>query len=206
MRQRALHSAAGITLSDGHEGRADPDGHERRPPQSTIGDGTTRAAPNEFGLPAAPTPDCGLVPSTTASAVVEDGPLSSLRSQRFDEVPLAHDISAAPSDRGVTLRATLTNQSQDVWAYRVPRGPAPFAGGRSTVGGRALAVTPVAGDELFSDGVLQPGESVGSTLTVSAVSGPAGRWPAGEHRFHQPLLVWNGKQTYGYNWQITVVV
>lgn len=206
MRQRALHSAAGGTLSDGRGDRPDPDGRERPPPESTNRDGTARAAPTEFGLPAAPTPDCGLVPSTTASAVVEGNPLSSIRSQRFDDVPLAHDVTSAPGERGVTLTATLVNESEDVWAYRVPRGPAPFAGGQSTAEDGDLAVTPVDGDDLFSDGVLRPGESVRSTLSVSALSGPAARWPAGEHTFFQPLTVWTEEQTYGYNWQVTVVV
>lgn len=198
MRQRALHSAAGVTRPDSHEqsGGLPVDRSERHRP------------PTACGLPASPTPDRGLAPTGTETTVVADGPLTAVESQRFRTVPLRHETALTLEAPGATLHATLRNTSEQAWAYRVPRGPAPFAGGRvESVESdeRELRVRPLSDDGLFSDGVLGPGESVRSTLSIAAVSGVDGRLPRGEYAFQQPLRVWTAETTYGYNWQVSLV-
>lgn len=194
MRQRALHAAAGATASEhSHHG----------PP--TVDEAVEDRRPTEYGLPAAPTPDRGLVPSGTVSTTVTDAPLSAVRSQRFDSVPLSHGLSVDRTARGIELTATLTNTGEQPWAYRVPRGSAPLSGGRFDCEDGELRVD-CADDDLFSDGVLGPGETVGSTLSVSAFGGTNGRWPRGEHTLLQPLTVWTDEATFGYNWEVTLQV
>jgi hypothetical protein len=197
MRQRALHSAAETTVRHAAGSRGHPD----VPPSTSESDG--RTTPSALGLPASPTPDRGLVPSGWAEATIDDAPLSAVRCQRFAAVPLCHDVRPAETNTGVRLTATLTNHGDEPWGYRVPRGPAPFAGGRSVTDEGLLRVRR-AGDEdgLFSDGALRPGESVHTTLSVTA-TGDA-RLPAGEHTFYQPLTVWTDERAYGYNWQVTL--
>lgn len=193
MRQRALHAAAGATTADGHGA----------PPTNRA---DCQPTPDEVGLPASPTPDRGLVPTGTASTTPVDGPLAAVESQRFATVPLAHETAVSHDGTGTTLHATLTNEGEQPWAYRVPRGPAPFAGGHVADDEGDLRLHPPDDDGLFSDGVLRPGESVRSTLALSAVGGPDARMPRGEHAFQQPLRIWTEAATYGYNWAVTVVV
>lgn len=204
MRQRALHSAAGTTRRAAADGRQRPVGQA-----PTRVESDDRTAPNAFDLPASPTPDHGLVPSGTSVTTVDDAPLSAIRSQRFAAVPVSHDVRLVDADCGVRLTATLTNQDEEPWGYRVPRGPAPFAGGRSTTADGELRLTPLDGehdaDGLFSDGALAPGESVRSTLAVSALGNETPRWPEGEHAFLQPLSVWTDEVAYDYNWQVTLL-
>jgi len=194
MRQRALHAAAGATAPDGHAEPAVPATNraERNP------------TPSEFGLPACPTPDHGLVPTGTATTDA-DGPFDTVETQRFRSVPLRHEISLAVEETGPTLTATLTNTSEQPWAYRVPRGPAPFSGGRVESDAGEIRARPFEDDDLFSDGVLRSGESVSSELSLSTTSSPDARLPRGEHTLLQPIRVWNADEVYGYNWQITLV-
>lgn len=195
MRQRALHAAAGATASE-----------HRHHASSTGTDAVGKRTPSEYGLPAAPTPDRGLVPSGTVSETVPDAPLSAVHSQRFTAVPLSHDISVTETEAGIELTATITNTSEEPWAYRVPRGPAPLTGDRFHGADGELRVSAGEDEELFSDGVLAPGETVGSTLSVSALGGADGRWPRGEHTLLQPLTVWSEDAAYGYNWEVSLQV
>lgn len=196
MRQRALHAAAGATEPDGQRAPGAPSMHRTE----------HHTSPSDAGLPPAPTPDRGLVPTGTATTAVADGPLAAVESQRFGTVPLRHEASLAVEETGTTLTATLTNTDEQAWAYRVPRGPAPFAGGSKEHDDGELRVRPLGDDTLFSDGVLAPGESVRAELSVSVLGGIGTSVPDGEYAFQQPLTVWTAEETYGYNWQLTLVV
>lgn len=133
MHRRALHSAAETTRRAAADGRQHPDGQT-----PTLVESDGRTAPNALNLPASPTPDRGLVPSGTSVTTVDGAPLSAVRSQRFAAVTVCHDVRLTDTDDGVRLTATLTNHGDEPWGYRVPRGPAPFAGGRSTLAVSAL--------------------------------------------------------------------
>jgi len=196
MRQQALHAAAGATAS----------AHRHHESASTASGHAESRTPSEFGLAAAPTPDRGLLPSGTVTTAVPDAPLAAVRSQRFESVPLDHDVAVDQTETGLELTAALTNTSDRAWAYRVPRGSAPLGGDRFPCSDGELRARAGSTDQLFSDGVLAPGEAVSSTLSVSALGGVDARWPRGEHTLLQPLTVWNEDATYGYNWEVSLQV
>lgn len=211
MRRRALLSALATTAAGCSAG-------SKGPTTSTRSSGATETEP----LPVSPTPDRGLEPSGTVSRSVDVGPFSELRVQRFDDIPLAHRIALREGEYAPRVRASLGNDGDRQWAYRVGHEPAPFPGGRAerASGGAAIgaAVTdPVASDEgcptgeillrsLAESEVLEPGESVRSDVQLFNVEGNDSCWPAGEYAFEQPLTVWTRDTAYEYTWRFELVI
>lgn len=162
-------------------------------------------SPADAGLPTAPTPDSGLEPTESVTQRVDAGPLSALRYQEFSALTLTHAATVSAGDAGPRLIATLANESGESWAYRVPKGPAPFAGGRATVDDTEVRLTPETEPSPLTDGVLRPGETLRSTLSVSALTGADPDWPEGEYRFRQPITVWTDEAAFSYNWGVTLI-
>lgn len=178
----------------------------KRPLRTADGDASPRLIPADAGLPASPTPNSGLEPTESVTHRVDAGPVSALRYQEFADLPLKHVATVSTGEAGPRVIATLADEGGESWAYRVPRGPAPFAGGRATVGDDELRASPADEPSPFTDGVLRPGESVRSTVSVSALSGAEPGWPEGEYTFLQPLTVWTDERAYSYNWRVTLIV
>lgn len=160
--------------------------------------------PVDAGLPAAPTPESGLEPTESVTRRVDAGPIAGLRYQEFADIPLTHVATASTGEAGPHVVATLANESSESWAYRVPRGPAPFAGGRAGDGDAELRLAPEEEPAPVTDGVLRPGESIRSTVTASAFTGAEPCWPEGEFRFSQPLAVWTDDESLSYHWSVTL--
>jgi hypothetical protein len=167
-----------------------------------------RPTPADVGFPASPSPDSGLSPTETVTHRVDAGPLTALRYQTFAALPHQHAATASVDENGPRVVATLANDDDESWAYRAPRGPAPLAGGRASADDTdaELRAGPAADDEGFNDGVLRPGESVRSTVSVSALTGGEPDWPEGAFSFLQPLTVWTDEAAYSDNWQVTLIV
>ena len=167
-----------------------------------------RPTPADAGFPASPSADSGLSPTETVTHTVDAGPLTALRYQTFAAVPHQHAATVSMDENGPRVVATLANDDDESWAYRAPRGPAPLAGGRASAddSDAELRAAPVDDEGGFNDGVLRPGESVRSTVSVSALTGGEPGWPEGEFTFFQPLTVWTDKRAYSYNWQVTLIV
>lgn len=162
-------------------------------------------SPTDADLPASPSPDSGLVPTETVSRRVNVGPVATLRHQEFSALPLRHAATVSAGEDGPRIVATLANGSAEPWGYRVPRGPAPFAGGRASGNGTELRTVPAEATPAVTDGVLRPGESIRSTVAVSPLPDDAG-WPDGEYAFLQPLTVWTDERAYSYNWRLALGV
>ena len=188
---------------------ADPSARvDERP---TPADAGLPASPDEVRLPEgrspSPSPASGLAPTETVTRRVDAGPLTALRYQKFADLPHQHAATVSMADSGPRVVATLANGSDESWAYRAPRGSAPFAGGRASADDTdaELHAAPAKESAGFTDGVLRPGESIRSTVAVSALTGGEPGWPEGEFTFLQPLTVWTDEAAYSYNWQVTLI-
>jgi len=191
---------------------------QERSLQTVDADSGSPLTPANAGLPAspsrvrpegetpstAPTRESGLEPTESVTRRVDAGPIAALRYQEFAGLPLTHIASATAGETGPKVTATLANESNETWAYRVPRGPAPFAGGRASDGTGELRLAPEAEPAAVTDGVLRPGESVRSAVTASALTGAESGWPEGEFRFGQPLTVWTDDEAFSYHWRVTL--
>ncbi|QKY21553.1 hypothetical protein B4589_014655 [Halolamina sp. CBA1230] len=167
-----------------------------------------RPIPADLDLPATPSLESGLAPTETVTRRIDAGPLTAIHYQQFADLPHQHAATTSLGESGPRVVATLANGSDESWAYRVPRGPAPFAGGRASADGTdaELRAAPVDESDGFGDGVLRPGESVRTTVSISALTGGEPGWPDGEFTFLQPVSVWADDAAYSYNWQVTLIV
>ncbi|GAB7095576.1 hypothetical protein JCM30237_27300 [Halolamina litorea] len=162
--------------------------------------------PTEHGSSASTALDSGLEPTESVTRRVDADPVTALRYQEFGALPLTHVATVSTGDAGPRVIATLANDSGETWAYRVPKGPAPFAGGRATLGDAEVRLAPDEEPAPLTDGVLHPGESIHSAVSASALTGAEPGWPEGEYRFQQPLTVWTDERAHSYNWRVTLRV